>query len=47
MSAKDYEIRTGIFKEYLSKVSERDLNLMLDDRRHREHRKPIYNFKAK
>lgn len=33
MSAKDYEICTGIFKEYLSKVSERDLNLMLDDRR--------------
>lgn len=33
MSAKDYEICSAYLNEYLSKVSERDQNLMLDDGR--------------
>lgn len=33
MAAKDYKICTAIFDAYISKVSKRNPNMMLDDRR--------------
>lgn len=33
MSAKDYRICPAIFNAYIAKVSKRDPNVMLDDRR--------------
>lgn len=33
MAAKDYEICTALFKAYIAKVSKKDPNLILQDRR--------------
>ena len=33
MAAKDYEICCALFNAYIAKVSKRDPNLMLEDRR--------------